>query len=267
VSQPPRPQNPASSLGRLIKVYALRHAFWRTWGSLILGITGLTGFLIVAVTGSYFTYLRYYNNGPAAVPRLGFPVLAAALVLLALGILGASVAGRYWGRSISLYDQGLAVSSRKGRQIWRWTDIGGLRTQVTRRYLGWVPAGSAHSYTLSGGRNQHVVLDDTYAHIEELGDVVRSRVYPQHYQEAARHLQAGHPVCFGPVQLDPQQGLALRGKKLAWEQVAAVKTGPGWVEIRPVKAIPGLPRLRFPAAAIDDLDVLLALLKERVPFV
>lgn len=266
MSQPHRSQNPAKSLGRLQKVYTLSHEFLRTWGSLILGITGITGFLIVAAIGGYFTYLRYYNNGPAAVPRMGIPLLATALVLLLGGSLGISLARHNWQRSISLFESGLVAIDRRGSQTWRWTDIIGLRTQVARRFLGWIPAGSIHSCTLSGANNKQLLLDDSFNNVEELGNAIRTQVFQRHYQEAARHLQAGHPVAFGPVLLDPQQGLTFRKKKLAWEQVQAVTVGPGWVEIQPVRTNPVLPKLRFKAAAISDLDVLLALLKERVPF-
>ncbi len=201
-------------------------------GALVVAVL-LAGCGLALLTYGVYSAIEAYNLHGLSVlgDKLGTPALAALFILLLAAGAG-WLAYSNWNRGVGLYERGIAVRSRKGLQIWHWTDIQSIKVSVTRHYTNGIYSGTTHEYTLLDKQNQKLVLSDVFKKVEELAEAIEQGVYPLLYPVAAEEYNNGRMLNFGPVNID-KAGLQIGKKCFPWNTIKEVSVKQGYLRVAP----------------------------------
>jgi hypothetical protein len=247
-------------LGSLRSVQPARK--WLTWGNLIICLILSMGAVLVFLYGVFETYLAYQQHGPAMIDdKLTVP-LVIAIVMIVVGLLTGWGAYVNWARAAAVYEGGIAYTDRRNLIAWRWQDIVSMKAAITRHYTNGIYTGTTHVYTLFNRQNQKLILSDPISKVEEVGKQIGSNIFPILYEKAADQFNAGQILPFGPVAIS-KQSLTYNKKTFPWTDIKEISIRHGTLTVH--KKEGGLfSGIRFAAASIPNLDVLLAIVQQVV---
>ncbi|MFJ6015127.1 DUF6585 family protein [Streptomyces sp. NPDC092952] len=187
------------------------------------------------------------------------------LPLLVLGAGIVSVAGYYLFLALTRRQPQVWVGHyRNGivRQVagnepeaYTWDEIGGIRWHSTRVTNG-ITSATTHELRVRPRKGAEIVVTDGYAGVVRFAEEVdRAFTRVRLPQDGAR-LRAGERVDFFGFHLDPA-GVGHLDHLLAWREIERIAVERGWLEIH--RHGDRKPWARFPAEAVENLSVLLAL--------
>ena len=232
------------------------------WGSLIFCLILFSASLVVLLFGVYDTYMAYLQHGPALIDeKLPIP-LVIAIVLFAFGLLVGWSAYAGWNKAVVLYEYGLAYLDRKGLQVWRWEDVGSMKSAITRHYTNGIYTGTTHIYTIANRQNQRLDLSDSFTKVEELAKVIDESIYSFLYEQAAEQYNSGQAIVYGPVAIS-KTGITIGRKTYPWMDVKEVSIQRGILKVSR-KEGGWFSGASASAAAIPNLRVLLSIIHQVV---
>lgn len=198
----------------------------------------ITALILLAVAGGlvllalYMAYDTYLNRGLIKIAEtIALPLIFAVIAfLLGAGILFG--VWQNWTLAAALYENGVALNTRKGLQQVAWADVNSVWQAVTKHYTNGVYTGTTHIYTVQTNTGQKLVFNDSLGKgVEELGRGIQagaaSALFPRYWQA----LQNGQKLQFGPLALD-KQNLYSGKKELPWSQIPSVKIDRGQISIK-----------------------------------
>jgi hypothetical protein len=230
------------------------------WTNIVLLLISWGGAALSVLYGAYQAY-SWRNYGPVMIEdQLRMPLIVA-FVLFVIGIFVAWALFANWKKAAALYEHGLAYTSRKGLEMWRWEEVAQLFAAITRHYTNGVYTGTTHVYTLIDRQNRRLVLNDSLEHIEDLGKAVEAATFPALYAGTSAQYNSGMAVVFGPVTIS-KSGIQFKNKVFPWTDVKEVtirrgilqvsKKDGGWFSGASA-AVAGIPNLRVLLSIIDQV--------------
>jgi len=248
----PTNPTPTRAFGAPTAIYQVRPRLrWLQWAALLVG--GVGGLVTIGF-GLHRWFLAYTHYGPAVIWRWSGPWFLAALGLspaLILGLVSIWRSRRTW---VAIYPSGLVYHQGRREASLPWPEIQSLRT-VSSLLGGGQP--SALLIEATDGRRLRLTRD--LLAFEELVRQIKEQVYPRMHKALAQSFNRGQPLQFGPVHLD-RQGLAVRQRRLAWEQIGQAELAGGFLRIQPVNGL-GQPAIRLPASHVPNVDLCLQMIQ------
>ena len=202
------------------------------WVSVIVGLIFLAGGPVLALVGAFMGYVTYQERGLVKVSGAVIPWLVMAAIAFVLGVAILFSAWRNWTLAAALYENGVALNTRKGVQQVAWADVGSVWQAVTKHYTNGVYTGTTHIYTVQTNTGEKLIFNDSLGkNVEELGRAIQqgtaSALFPRYWQA----LQNGQKLNFGPLGLD-KTNLYSGKKELPWSQIPSIKIEKGNISIK-----------------------------------
>ncbi|MCC7358184.1 MAG: hypothetical protein IT317_01825 [Anaerolineales bacterium] len=202
------------------------------WVSVIVGLGLVAGGPALTLFGVFMGYVTYQERGMVKVAEAVIPWLVMAVIAFLLGAGILFSAWRSWTLAAALYEQGVALNTRKGIQQAAWADVAAVWQAVTKHYTNGVYTGTTHVYTVQTNAGEKLVFNDSLGkNVEELGRAIQQGVVgallPRYWQA----LQNGQRLNFGPLALD-KANLYSGKKELPWSQIPSVKIEKGNISIK-----------------------------------
>jgi hypothetical protein len=202
------------------------------WVAVVFGLLLLAAAGALVLLAIYLGYTAYVERGLIKVDDAVIPPLVFALGALVIGVWILFSTWRGWTQAAALYENGVALNTRKGMQQVPWTDINSVWQAVTKHYTNGVYTGTTHVYTVQTNTGEKLVFNDSLGkNVEELGRAIQngaaSALFPRYWQA----LQDGQKLNFGPLALDKQKLYAGK-KELPWSQIPVVKIEKGNISIQ-----------------------------------
>jgi hypothetical protein len=246
-------------LGGALAVYPAKRG--SRWGSLIGAVIFFGAALASFAGGLYYAYDRTQRLGPVMFWRSLNGFLIAAVVFSIVGALLAWSAFSNWKKAAVIYQGGLAVRDRKGLHAWHWEEFASLTAAVTRHYTNGIYTGTTHQYTLVKKDGEKLLLNDTFAQVEELVQQIQQNVMPLLYKVYAEQYNSGQVCVFGPVRISKAGGIQINKKEYPWDQVAQVAIERGVLSVKK-KDGGWFSGTNANASTIPNLEVLLLLVDQ-----
>jgi hypothetical protein len=228
--------NPDSPFASVIGLGAFKAEYSKAgrgrWIGIIFGVGCVLAVPALLLLALYVGYTTLDVSGLYRVAGAVSLPLIAAVVALVIGAAVLYSGWNNWGLAAALYENGVALQSRKGLQQVAWSDVAGVWQRVTKHYTNGVYTGTTHSYTIQANNGEKIVLDDRLGKtVEELGNAIQrgatNTLFPRYWQS----LQNGQRLTFGPLALDREK-LYSGKKELRWDEIKAVKINKGLISIR-----------------------------------
>jgi hypothetical protein len=179
------------------------------------------------------------------------------LVLLGMWLLNAVLFAK--PQVVAVYRGGVANSDKGKLLAWRWSDI--------REVYAYIFGSTATSDTGLGSRFDIVHRDGSSFAVSnlvvdchELIERIRREVYSKIGPEITRSFDAGQPVSFGKVLVVEREGVRYANKLTPWDALREYRVERGMLVLRAQKS-----SVNVPIASIANLELLLALLKRKLP--
>ncbi|GAB4578668.1 MAG: hypothetical protein Fur0022_14040 [Anaerolineales bacterium] len=205
------------------------------WSSLIIGLVLLGAAGITFVVGSYMTYSNYTKYGPATLNQqlenIFLPTVLIAGILFLISLITLWSTFTNWRKAAVVYADGFAYSDHKGVRTFRWDQITGMTSAVTRHYRNGIYTGTTHLYTLWDAKGNKLAINDSLPKVEELSNMIREATYRYQYQAAADSYNAGHKVQFGPITISKADGITIQKKSYKWDEVGQVSIEQGYIKV------------------------------------
>jgi hypothetical protein len=99
--------------------------------------------------------------------------------------------------------------------------------------------------------------------VEELANVIREKIFPHLYKNAADRYNAGQIVQFGPVSISKSEGITLQKKSYKWDEVGQVNVQQGLLKVAK-KGGGWFSGSNVSIAAIPNYEVLLSIINQVV---
>jgi hypothetical protein len=154
-------------------------------------------------------------------------------------------------------------------QVLQWDKIVRVRQDVSI-VPGLLRPKVQHRFTLSNRRGREIVLQGDFSLYEDdlvvLGGRIQKEVTAHLLPAAEREFHAGHTLNFGTLSAH-RSGLRTRDGEISWHAISRVKVDGGEVTVTPTGPPAGPPRIVARVGEVDNLYVLLGLIKEtaRIP--
>jgi hypothetical protein len=202
------------------------------WITVIIGLGLLAAAGVLGLVALYVGYTTYLNRGLIKIAGETIPWVIFALLAFVLGAWILFDVWRRWPLAAALYENGVALNTRKGVQQVAWADINAVWQAVTKHYTNGVYTGTTHVYTVQTNTGEKLVFNDQLGkQVEALGRAIQSgassALFPRYWQS----LQNGQKVSFGPLALDKQK-LYSGKKELPWTEIPSVKIEKGNISIK-----------------------------------
>jgi hypothetical protein len=165
-----------------------------------------------------------------------------------------------WNREVTLYENGFTFREGSKTVFFTYGEIRSFRLRAERlRYFGGLLRRTVYRYTLLTSKDERILLTGNYRRIAELGDRLEAQIVAAQRPIAAERLARGERLSFSDALTLSQAGLQAGGRELAWSAFS------GWrVEKGTLALLEGETEwLRLPLAEVDNLALLIGLLKER----
>jgi len=204
--------------------------------SLIFGLICLGLGPALLLLAAWLAYDAYNNRGLVGVGEaVALPLIFAALAIL-IGIAISFSAWRNWTLAAALYENGVALNTRRGMQQAAWHDVAAVWQAVTRHYTNGIYTGTTHVYNVATNTGEKLVFDDRLGkQVEQLGQAIQRGVTNALYPRFWQGLQNGQRLDFGPLALDREK-LYSGKKELRWDEIKAIKIEKGQISVRKDKA-------------------------------
>ena len=156
-------------------------------------------------------------------------------------------------RVVVHYRDGFAYQTGgKDIHTWRWDEVAGIQSNLSRHPARYGNYYTQHQYTLTNQHGDKVILDDGLTNVPAEASAIKQAVFALMGPALVHRYQAGEALTFGPVTVQRQNGLQLEGKLFAWNAIGdiQVKAGrflvtlsDGKTHQAPVSAIPNVEML------------------------
>ncbi len=204
--------------------------------SLIIGLICLFLGPALLLLSAWLAYDAYNNRGLVGVGEVIILPLVFAALAFFIGIAILLSAWRNWKLAAALYENGVALNTRRGLQQAAWHDVAAVWQAVTRHYTNGIYTGTTHVYTVQTSTGEKLVFDDRLGkQVEQLGQAIQSGVTNALYPRFWQGLQNGQRLSFGPLALDREK-LYSGKKELRWDEIKAIKIEKGQISVRKDKA-------------------------------
>jgi len=166
---------------------------------------------------------------------------------------------------VEVYADGLVHRVGSSTHTCRWEDI----LVVTEIRLGFadfheglhgVMTHQTHAFHLHLRSGQVIALQDYISGLTRLGYMIKEATLPRLVAASLSDLDQGRPINFGPITLYPD-GMEVKGKRLAWEEIKRVKRKGNWLFLHRRGALIFWKRL--PLGEIPNAHVLEEILAQR----
>jgi len=217
-------------LGQFKTEYAARGR--GRWVSVAFGLLLLAATPVSLLVALYVGYTTMENRGLVKVAAAVIAPLIIALVCLVLGAWILFSVWRNWTLAAAVYENGVALNSRKGVQQMTWADVSAVWQSVTKHYTNGVYTGTTHVYTLQSNTGEKLVFDDRLGkEVETLGQALQNGVSSALYPRYMQALDNGQKITFGPLALDRAKFYSGK-KELTWAEIPAVKIEKGIISVK-----------------------------------
>jgi hypothetical protein len=209
------------------------------------------GVIVIAVGAALnFTLAEVEGWGP--------PLTTGLMTLISL------IAGWWvlhqWNREVTLYEHGFTFREGSKTVFFTYAEISSFRLRAERlRYFGGLIRRTLYRFTLLTVKDERIVLTGLYRRIAELGDRLEAQIVAAQRPIATERLARGERLTFSPELSLSEAGLHAGGRDLLWSALD------GWrVEGGALMLLEGGAEwLRLPLREVDNLGLLIGLLKER----
>jgi hypothetical protein len=132
---------------------------------------------------------------------------------------------------VQVFDDGF-VSRHRGRAFpCRWDHIETVTESITNVYLNGSYSHTAHKLVIQRQDGKQITLDQDIDSIQELAETIQGNAVQHLLPRAAKALNSGKAVGFGPVRLT-ENGIDNGKDLLAWDEIEGVKLEHGILSIR-----------------------------------
>lgn len=190
----------------------------------------------------------------------GLVVIGGVWLLVLLGMVLLNLILFAKPQVVAVYRDGIANSDKGKFSVWEWPDI--------REVYAYFFADTATTDTGVGARFDIVHRDGSRFIInhfvegwEALIARVRREVYSRVGPEITRAFETGQPVPFGKDLVVEREGVRVAKKLTPWDALSKCGVEHGMLVLRVQKSSPA----QVPVASIPNLELLLALLGEKLP--
>jgi hypothetical protein len=249
--------------------------------------TAIVAALLLGV--GYWVFLQYerFLQEDGFYPR-GLQVFQLLLILFPIAIVLGEVFGKpsrialhtaivYPDRLVCIAKQGSPwtfftytrgqLFEKPGKvKVLQWNKIVRVRQEASV-VPGWLRPKLQHRFTLSTRRGREIVLQGDFSLYEDdmvvLGGRIQKEVTALLLPSAEREFHAGHTLNFGTLSAH-RSGLRTRDGEIAWQAISRVKVDRGEISVTPAGPHAGAPRTVARVGEVDNLYVLLGLMKETV---
>lgn len=215
--------------GPPLAVYMVRKERLRQ-RSLLISLSAIATLVCVGL-GFYRWNFAYTYFGPAVIWRFARPFFTAALVFTGFGVLQFYLRRGEARHQVSTHPSGMILRGGKRVIFMPWSSIEDIRFTIIRYGLpGWFWGDRSVLIlkTNDGGLHRLTgALSDLHALIKQIKD----QVFPRLLNAYRRQLAQGQAIEFGPITLLPD-GLRLRKRKLAWNQIVDAEIHAGRLQLR-----------------------------------
>ena len=259
--KPPKEVVADYRFGDVVGVYKIRKSnrFASLAAILILvgGAIGIAIYVGKQVISHWGEYEGWY------VVKTFAPMSAIALILLLLAI------GLVWTyrnntkKVLVVYEKGVVYRDRKGVKSWLWKDIDAFVADVTKHFGNKINSGATHIYQIIHHNGEKIVFGDLFPDVETIAETIRGFLNPSLYKRIAKVYNKDKVCDFGSVRVSKSDGLIVKKKTFAWEEIEFVKFEKGILVIkRKGKQKPKA--VRIPASSILNLEILLTIIDQVV---
>lgn len=193
------------------------------------------------------------SGGMVVLVLLGLAFIAGGIYTLLYGVI-------YKGWGVYVYENGFVF--KKGSQAaqpFRWDQIEAAWYSVTRRYYNGIYTGTTHKYRVRRSDGYEISLNDRFAKVGELGDLVHSKVAAAKMPQVLAAYNAGQTITFGPLSVNTQGIWNGKGSVLPWAEVKDISLQRGYVAVS--KAGKWLRWSSQPVSAVPNIFLFLALVR------
>lgn len=186
-------------------------------------------------------------------------VVVMALVALALGWYVLHV----WNREIILYERGFSYREGSRTVFFRYDEIASIRLRAERlAYFGGLLRRDVYRFTVTTREAERFTITNLYRRADELGTRLTDMVNRVLEPEIDRQLADGGSVAFGESLALSADGLRAAARDLSWADYGGYRIGE-----RQLWLLDGAGSvwLALPLADVDNVALLLELLRERLP--
>lgn len=198
----------------------------------------ITALILLAIAGGlvllalYMAYDTYVNRGLIKIAETVALPLIFVVICFGLGAAILFSVWQNWTLAAALYENGVALNTRKGVQQVAWADVNAVWQAVTKHYTNGVYTGTTHIYTVQSNTGEKLVFNDSLGKgVEELGRAIQTgaaaALFPRYWQA----LQNGQKLQFGPLALD-KTNLYSGKKELPWAQIPSIKIEKGNISVK-----------------------------------
>lgn len=218
-----------SDLGPLINIYRGRRLRWRDL--FIVFLPGTLAVFIPLIYGIWVSAHGYSQHGPVAASSWSRPwfVLAAISILCLLFLALIRIYNAH--THVSVYKYGLFVYTSPLQQFaLPWSKISGIATSSEHKvFLSYVIL-RKYRITLFLTISKAIILDQRITNILELGECIKTRLYPKLILSLQNEFQNERWLHFGPLSCN-KNFIFLRNKRIPWKQVSRVLVQAGFLKI------------------------------------
>jgi hypothetical protein len=197
------------------------------------------------------------------------PVEAGVAATITISVLGlvTLVIGWYishlWNREVVLYKQGFSYREGSFIAYIRYDDVASLRQRAERvSYFGGLVRRTIYRSILKTAQDETIILNNVYKRMDELGVRLEQQIYAVLRPVIVRALAKGESVPFADTLTLNAQGLHDSDRHLAWPDFGGYKIQSGRLLLFTQS---GETWFSAPLAEVDNITVLLDLLKQREP--
>lgn len=168
-----------------------------------------------------------------------------------------------WNREIVLYARGF--SYREGSRViyFLYDEIASIRLRAEQlAYFGGLLRRKVYRYTVTTSQDEHFTITNLYLRADELGTRLTEQIDRVLGPKIARKLANGDAVAFGDTLTVRADGLRDRDRVLVWANFGSYRIGGHKLALLDAS---GTIWYSAPLAEVDNITLLLELLRERQP--
>lgn len=223
------------------------------------------GSLLFLFAAAYiFYYGLNYKNVYPDVAAANTPIIYGfAALLVGTGIYWAWNIFSRWQDMAVLYENGFAYFNGRDVTSFKWNEITSIKIRMTQlRVEHFIPAGKIRMFIFESP-SAKLKLDGTLSKVEDLVKNIRANALSFMVPRLRQELNSGKILQFGPVSIHKAEGISIKKKKCAWNNIANVRVVNEVLEIVPRKN--GLfGRLSANSWQVSNLDALFILSEEMI---
>lgn len=247
-----------ATLGKQLAIYRGAPVRWRD----LLFLFMPTSLFVLALLayGVWRADYAYRQYGPVAAEAWSQPwFLAASVITLVLLLLSLARLVRAH-RSVAIHENGISIRFSPLRaRSYPWSSLAGVAcASIQERFLGFT-LGRRHRLALYRVRHGPLQLGNLVENSQELGEAIKSHLYPHLLPALHSSLEEGKWLNFGRLAIR-KNCLRSGSRQIPWDRVSLLGVRSGYLVVES----DGKTALRLPIMQITNFEVLLQLIEEGI---